>query len=351
MLNQQKRTNPFSPESGFVLFTNFTTVNAEQLRAAIFSSSNYDALALEVFRYQAKHVAVYREFLELLGVDAERLNHVHEIPHLPVEMFKKFSIIAEGHTPQQIFTSSGTTGQITSQHPVADLSLYEESFGRCFELFYGDVRDYVVLALLPSYLERSGSSLVYMANNLIVRSGRSESGFYLHNLAELSEKLQQLNAAGQKVLLLGVTYALLDLAEQFPQPLPHTTIMETGGMKGRRREMIREEVHAQLSGAFGSSQIHSEYGMTELLSQAYSNGSGIFRCPPWMRISIREMNDPLSLAAHGKTGGISITDLANLHSCSFIATSDLGKLNPDGSFEVLGRFDNSDVRGCNLMVN
>jgi phenylacetate-coenzyme A ligase PaaK-like adenylate-forming protein len=338
-------------ESGFVLFTNFTAVNAEQLRAAIFNSNNYDALTLDVFRYQAKHVAVYSEFLALLGVDAEKLTRVQDIPHLPVELFKKFSIIAEGHTPQQTFTSSGTTGQITSQHLVADLSLYEESFGRCFELFYGDVRDYVVLALLPSYLERTGSSLVYMANDLIVRSGRPESGFYLHNLAELSEKLQQLNAAGQKVLLLGVTYALLDLAEQFPQPLPHTIIMETGGMKGRRREMIREEVHEQLRSAFGSAEIHSEYGMTELLSQAYSTGNGIFRCPPWMRISIREMNDPLSLAAQGKTGGISITDLANLHSCSFIATSDLGKLHPDSSFEVLGRFDNSDIRGCNLMVN
>ncbi|MGL5888970.1 MAG: acyl transferase [Bacteroidia bacterium] len=326
-------------------------MNAEQLRAAIFGSSNYDALALEVFRYQAKHVAVYREFLELLGVDAENVSRTDKIPHLPVELFKKFGIIAEGREPQQLFTSSGTTGQITSQHLVADVALYEESFGRGFELFYGDVRNYVVLALLPSYLERSGSSLVYMANELIRRSGRAESGFYLHNLAELSEKLQQLNAAGQKVLLLGVTYALLDLAEQFPQPLPNTIIMETGGMKGRRREMIREEIHEQLRGAFGSAQIHSEYGMTELLSQAYSKGNGIFDCPPWMRISIREMNDPLSLAAHGKTGGINITDLANLYSCSFIATSDLGKLHDNGDFEVLGRFDNSDVRGCNLMVN
>ncbi|MCU0435647.1 MAG: acyl transferase [Bacteroidia bacterium] len=326
-------------------------MNAALLRQQIFTADDYEQLTLEVFRHQARHVAVYREFVQLLGINPQAVTHTSQIPYLPAGLFKTHRILEDGLEPQQIFTSSGTTGQVTSQHLVADVSLYEESFMRGFELFYGDVRNYVVLALLPSYLEREGSSLVYMADVLIKRSGRTESGFYLHNLAELSALLRRLDAAGQPVLLLGVTYALLDLAEQFAQPLRHVIIMETGGMKGKRREMIREEVHGILQQAFGVPHIHSEYGMTELLSQAYSKGEGIFSCPPWMRIHIREMNDPLSVAPPGKTGGVCITDLANLHSCSFIATQDLGKLHSNGHFEILGRFDHSDVRGCNLMVD
>jgi phenylacetate-coenzyme A ligase PaaK-like adenylate-forming protein len=326
-------------------------MNAATLRNELFTATDYDALTLRVFRHQAQHVSVYKEFVQLLGIKPGEVSRREEIPYLPASLYKTHRIIEDKLQPQQIFTSSGTTGQITSQHLVADLSLYDESFMRGFELFYGDIQNYVVLALLPSYLEREGSSLVYMADALIKRSKRSQSGFYLHNLAELATLLKQLNQAAQPVLLLGVTYALLDLAEQFPQPLPHTIIMETGGMKGKRREMIREEVHGILSRAFAVPHIHSEYGMTELLSQAYSKGDGIFHCPPWMRIHIREMNDPLSTAGFGKTGGVCITDLANLHSCSFIATQDLGKLHEDGSFEILGRFDHSDVRGCNLMVN
>ncbi|MCA6361597.1 MAG: acyl transferase [Bacteroidetes bacterium] len=325
-------------------------MNAATLRNGIFTAADYDALTLRVFRHQAQHVAVYREFVQLLGITPENVTSPAQIPYLPASLYKTHRILEDGLQPQQIFTSSGTTGQITSQHFVADVSLYEESFMRSFELFYGDIQNYVVLALLPSYLEREGSSLVYMADALIKRSNRPESGFYLHNLAELAALLRQLSQAAQPVLLLGVTYALLDLAEQFPQPLPHTIIMETGGMKGKRREMIREEVHETLCSAFSVAHIHSEYGMTELLSQAYSKGDGIFYCPPWMRIHIREMNDPLSTAGFGKTGGVCITDLANLHSCSFIATQDLGKLHENGSFEILGRFDHSDVRGCNLMV-
>lgn len=326
-------------------------MNAAVLRSEIFSATDYDALTLRVFRHQAQHVAVYKEFVQLLGIKPEEVIRREQIPYLPASLYKTHRIFEDGLQPQQIFTSSGTTGQITSQHLVADVSLYEESFLRSFELFYGDIQHYVVLALLPSYLEREGSSLVYMADVLIKRSNRPESGFYLHNLAELASLLKRLHEAAQPVLLLGVTYALLDLAEQFPQPLPHAIIMETGGMKGKRREMIREEVHDALTHAFAVPHIHSEYGMTELLSQAYSKGKGIFHCPPWMRIHIREMNDPLSTAGYGKTGGVCITDLANLHSCSFIATQDLGKLHEDGSFEILGRFDHSDVRGCNLMVN
>lgn len=312
--------------------------------------ADFEAKALEVFRYQAAHCTVYRRFLELLRVDPEQVKSLQAIPFLPVEAFKSHSVLSDELPARLTFTSSGTTGMITSQHPVADPALYEESFLRAFQLFYGDVRDYCVLALLPSYLERSGSSLVYMAEALVKKSAHAGSGFYLHNYAELSEKLRRLEAAGQKVLLLGVTYALLDLAEQFPQQLKHTVIMETGGMKGKRKEMVREELHAQLTAAFGVPHIHSEYGMTELLSQAYSKGEGVFACPPWMRVLVRDVNDPFTNLPAGRTGGLNIIDLANLYSCSFISVSDLGKLHDDGRFEVLGRFDHSDVRGCNLLV-
>lgn len=327
-------------------------MKSSALRDEIFSvtKENFDAFALEIFRFQLEKNPVYAAFAKGLGKNAVNVNSVNEIPFLPVELFKTHKIYCGDKEPDIIFTSSGTTGQVTSSHAVADLSIYRKSFLPGFQKFYGDISGWIILALLPSYLEREGSSLVFMADELIRQSENNESGFYLHNYEELSRKLAQLNAEGKKVLLLGVTYALLDLAEKFPQRLINCVIMETGGMKGKRKEMIREEVHDILKKAFGVNEIHSEYGMTELLSQAYSKGNGIFHCPPWMKIKIREMNDPFAYAENGKTGGVNVIDLANIYSCSFIATSDLGKMQDDGSFEILGRFDNSDVRGCNLMV-
>lgn len=326
-------------------------MNVDFLRHRLFSNTDFEEFALELFRYQASSVPVYRDFVQLLGINTRYVHSLQQIPFLPVELFKSSSVIADALSPQVIFTSSGTTGQITAQHAVADISLYEESFRRCFELFYGDINDWCVLALLPSYLEREGSSLVYMVKDLILHSNQPESGFYLHNRSDLSTMLKKLEKQKRKVLLIGVTYALLDLAEEFPQPLSNTIILETGGMKGRRKEMVREEVHMILQQAFHVPTIHSEYGMTELLSQAYSSGNGFFRCPPWMQIRLREMNDPFTEAGSGKTGGINIIDFANLYSCSFLATSDLGKIYSDGTFEVVGRFDNSDIRGCNLLVD
>ncbi|MGZ4034414.1 MAG: acyl transferase, partial [Bacteroidia bacterium] len=251
---------------------------------------------------------------------------------------------------QEIFTSSGTTGMIQSKHYVTDPDIYEKSYLEAFRLFYGDIEKQCVLALLPSYLERNGSSLIYMADDLIRKSKHPDSGFYLDNYDELIFKLKELESKDQKIILLGVTYALLDLIEKEKFHLKNTIVMETGGMKGKRKEMVREELHGILCEGFGLKVIHSEYGMTELLSQAYSKGNGIFNCPPWMRIIIRDTNDPFSFLPHTKSGGINIIDLANINSCSFIATQDLGKTFPDNSFEVLGRFDNSDIRGCNLLI-
>ena len=239
---------------------------------------------------------------------------------------------------------------INSKHLVTDVSWYEESFRRAFEIFYGDIRDYCILALLPSYLEREGSSLIYMAEDLVKRSNNPDSGFYLYNHDELYQQLKKQQDAKKPTLLIGVTFALLDFVEQYPIDFPELIVMETGGMKGRRKEMIREELHQTLCNGFGVDAIHSEYGMTELLSQAYSKGNGIFQCPPWMKIITRDTNDPISSLGNEKTGGINVIDLANINSCSFIATQDLGKVYADGSFEVLGRFDDSDIRGCNLLI-
>ncbi len=275
---------------------------------------------------------------------------MQQIPFLPIQFFKSHTVVSNNEAPQAIFTSSGTTGMTTSQHLVTDVSLYEESYRRGFSQFYGNIENYVVLALLPSYLEREGSSLIYMVEDLIQLSNQPESGFYLNNHDELIEKLIELDSQGQNVILIGVTYALLDLIEKRKFQLQNTIIMETGGMKGKRKEMIREELHQQLCAGFGVASIHSEYGMTELLSQAYSLGEGIFECPSWMQILIRDTEDALSYITNGKTGGINVIDLANRNSCAFIATQDLGKKYANGTFEVLGRFDNSDIRGCNLMV-
>lgn len=327
-------------------------MNRADFQSKIFSrldSDSFNALALEIFQYQAAENEVYRKFLKLLNNTPEQILRVEDIPFLPIELFKTERITCGHFEPQAVFTSSGTSGNNASKHLVRDLAIYRESYRRGFELFYGHAENYCILALLPSYLEREGSSLIDMAQGLIEASGHPDSGFYLDDLSRLSEKLSKLEKSGQKVLLIGVSFALLDLAEQFPQPLSKTIIMETGGMKGKRKEMTREELHAVLKDAFGAKTIHSEYGMTELLSQAYSAGNGHFVCPPWMRVMVRQRDDPFSYTT-GKTGGINIIDLANLDSCAFIATSDLGRQHADGRFEVLGRFDYSDVRGCNLMV-
>lgn len=282
--------------------------------------------------------------------DKLNVKRIQDIPFLPIQFFKSHEILSTTDAVQETFTSSGTTGAITSRHRVTDLSYYEQSFRMAFSQFYGNIEDYAILALLPSYLEREGSSLIYMVADLIEGSNNPDSGFYLHNYDELIAKLTKLDSEGQNVLLIGVTYALLDLVEKQNFNLKNTIIMETGGMKGKRREMIREELHEVLCNGFGVSKIHSEYGMTELLSQAYSLGDGIFECPPWMDILVRDTEDALTYIDYGKTGGINVIDLANYNSCSFIATQDLGKKYLNQSFEVLGRFDNSDIRGCNLMV-
>ncbi len=314
------------------------------------TEEDFNRQAMEVFHYQAIELSVYREFLKLLKTDVAKIDHWTKIPCLPVEFFKTHSVIASGKKAEISFSSSGTTGTATSYHPVADLCIYEKSFLKIFQLFYGSPDDYCILALLPAYLEREGSSLVYMADQLVKESHHPNSGFYLDQYAQLQQLLAQLRDSKQKTILLGVTFALLDMAEKFALSFPELIIMETGGMKGRRKEMIREEVHAILKGAFNVSAIHSEYGMTELLSQAYSSGNGIFECPPWMKILIRDVNDPFASKVEGTTGGINIIDLANCYSCAFIATHDLGKLHNQHQFEVIGRFDNSDLRGCNLLL-
>ena len=319
----------------------------------LFSISNqkqFEKIALKTFRYQYENNLVYQEFCDLLHTNVQKVKTLQQIPFLPIQFFKSHTVVSNNEAPQAIFTSSGTTGMTTSQHLVTDVSLYEESYRRGFSQFYGNIENYVVLTLLPSYLEREGSSLIYMVEDLIQLSNQPESGFYLNNHDELIEKLIELDSLGQNVILIGVTYALLDLIEKRKFQLQNTIIMETGGMKGKRKEMIREELHQQLCAGFGVASIHSEYGMTELLSQAYSLGEGIFECPSWMQILIRDTEDALSYITNGKTGGINVIDLANRNSCSFIATQDLGKKYANGTFEVLGRFDNSDIRGCNLMV-
>ncbi|WP_424492449.1 acyl transferase [Salinimicrobium sp. GXAS 041] len=317
---------------------------------SISTAEEFKAAALEVFRHQYEKNEVYNKFCRLLNKDPKQVKSINEIPFLPIGFFKSFPVISSENTVEITFTSSGTTGSQTSKHMVTDLEVYKKSFQKGFQNFYGNIEEYAVLALLPSYLEREGSSLIYMAQDFIERSKNPESGFYLNDLSALIEKLVRLDQKGQKILLIGVSFALLDLVEQHQFELKNTVIMETGGMKGRRKEMIRKELHQRLSKGFGVGKIHSEYGMTELLSQAYSTGNGLFDCPPWMKILIRDPEDALQLLPQGKTGGLNIVDLANVNSCSFIATQDLGKETADGKLEILGRFDNSDIRGCNLMV-
>jgi phenylacetate-coenzyme A ligase PaaK-like adenylate-forming protein len=314
------------------------------------SPKQFEKMALKVFRFQYENNVAYQEFCTFLKIEVQKVKTIQQIPFLPIQFFKSHTMVSNTNPITTTFSSSGTTGIITSKHLVTDISVYEESYRKGFSQFYGNIQDYVVLALLPSYLEREGSSLIYMVEDLIRLSNHDDSGFYLHNHDELIEKLLALDQSGQNVILIGVTYALLDLIEKKTFRLQNTIIMETGGMKGKRKEMIREELHEQLCNGFGVTAIHSEYGMTELLSQAYSLGNGVFECPAWMQIHIRDTEDALTYIKDGKTGGINVIDLANINSCSFIATQDLGKKNPNTTFEVLGRFDNSDIRGCNLMV-
>lgn len=317
---------------------------------SIHSQKQFEKTALKVFRFQYENNTVYRDFCNFLNTDIQKVKSLQQIPFLPIQFFKSHDVVSNDNPIQTTFTSSGTTGMITSKHLITDVSLYEQSYRQAFSQFYGNIEDYVVLALLPSYLERDGSSLIYMVEDLIKLTHNEHSGFYLYNHEALIDKLIQLDDSGQNVILIGVTYALLDLIEKRRFDLKNTIIMETGGMKGKRKEMIREELHDVLCKGFGVAAIHSEYGMTELLSQAYSLGNGIFECPNWMQILIRDTEDALTHIETGKTGGINVIDLANINSCSFIATQDLGKKYPNNTFEVLGRFDNSDIRGCNLMV-
>jgi len=333
----------------FSTFARKILITAENI-FSIHSQKQFDKMALKVFRFQYENNTVYRDFCNFLNTDVQKVKSLQQIPFLPIQFFKSHDVVSNHNPIQTTFTSSGTTGMITSKHLITDVSLYEQSYRQAFSQFYGNIEDYVVLALLPSYLEREGSSLIYMVEDLIKLTHNKHSGFYLHNHEALIDKLILLDHSGQNVILIGVTYALLDLIEKRKFDLKNTIIMETGGMKGKRKEMIREELHNELCKGFGVAAIHSEYGMTELLSQAYSLGNGIFECPNWMQILIRDTEDALTYIESGKTGGINVIDLANINSCSFIATQDLGKKYPNNTFEVLGRFDNSDIRGCNLMV-
>jgi len=310
----------------------------------------FEETALKVFRFQARENPVYRNFLQYLSIQPEKIDSIYNIPFLPIQFFKTHRVVSSLKKEAIIFTSSATTGTQQSNHFVSDLNWYEASFKKGFEYFYGPVKDYTLLALLPGYLERSGSSLIYMMNSLIAQSEKKKSGFYLHNFEELAETLIELEEKNEKTLLIGVSFALLDFLEKNSFELKNTVVMETGGMKGKRKELVREELHRVLCRGFGVSEIHSEYGMTELLSQAYSKGKGIFYTPPWMKVLVRDTEDAMTMLPESRNGGINVIDLANINSCSFIATQDLGKIYKDGSFEVLGRFDHSDIRGCNLLV-
>lgn len=314
------------------------------------TTEEFETVALELFRWQLKHNAVYREYVQLLRWPVAKIQGVSEIPCLPVEVFKSHDVLVDQLTPQLTFTSSSTTGQTPSRHLICDTQLYEHAYMEGFRRVYGDPSQYRIFALLPGYLERSGSSLIHMVEGLVSASNDEHSGFYLYDHEALAAALVGL-PTGRMGLLIGVTHALLDFAEQHQFHLPDLTVMETGGMKGRREELVRAEVHQRLCKAFGAKHIHSEYGMTELLSQAYSTEKGRFYCPPWMKVLIREVDDPFVLAAPGKTGRVHIIDLANRDSCAFIATGDLGRVHEDGGFEILGRFDQAEVRGCNLMLS
>jgi len=313
------------------------------------SEATFLQQALRIFHYQYVENKVYQQWVNALQVSLGEVKELTQIPFLPVSFFKTHMVTAGNFEPKITFESSGTTGTVNSRHFVKELDIYTQSFVKGFQQFYNDPQDWCIIGLLPSYLDRKGSSLVLMVQQLIRLSGHRESGFYLYEFEKLAAVLKELEAKKQKTLLIGVTFALLDFAEQFPMRLNYTTIMETGGMKGRRRELLRQEVHAVLQQQFKVPAIHSEYGMTELLSQGYSYGNGIFNTVPWMKVLVRDEDDPLLVTEKGR-GLINVIDLANVHSCSFIATDDVGKIYEDGSFKIVGRRDNSDIRGCSLMV-
>lgn len=316
------------------------------------SEKEFEDFALQLFKFQYENNKVYAAYVNTLGINAGSVRQLNQIPFLPIAFFKSHPVVCGNvDMAEQVFQSSSTTSDVPSKHYVKDMKLYRESFTKGFKRFYGNIsNNYCLLALLPSYLERGNSSLVYMVNALIKKTQNPDSGFYMNNYEELAEKLRHNEAQGKKTLLIGVTYALLKLAEEYPMELRNTIIMETGGMKGRREELTREEVHQILSRAFETPFIHSEYGMTELLSQAYSKEGGIFECVPWMRVLIRDIYDPFKTGLINEPGGINVIDLANIYSCSFIATDDVGIISPNGTFEVAGRLDNSDIRGCNIMA-
>ena len=315
------------------------------------STEKFNSVALEVFKIQSSNSPVYREFLENLEINPSCINNIKDMPFLPVEFFKERDIILDGKSVQKIFTSSATSGMIPARHLVADLSIYEESFIRAFTHFYGDPKEWTILALLPSYLERDGSSLVYMADKLIKLTEDINSGFYLYNFDELFITLEKQKASKKKTLLLGVSFALKDFCQQYSLDYPDLIIMETGGMKGRGEEIPREELHSIFCQSFNTKHIHSEYGMAELLSQSYSSGEGLFFSPSWKKIIIRDLANPLKHLGNNQIGGISIIDLANINSCSFIQTMDLGIKETEDSFKVLGRIQNSEIRGCNLLLD
>lgn len=316
----------------------------------IHSDREFEELALEVFRFQARENKVYSKYLGLVGINPYSIDSLAQIPFLPIEIFKYHKVLTGDKPPRIVFESSGTAGTGVSKHYVVDPDLYHKSLNQCFNLFYQSPENYSILALLPSYLERDNSSLVYMAEQLIQQSHHDSSGFYLDNYSSLNKILLSSEKNKTPAILLGVSFALVEFAQQFPVPLNHTIVIETGGMKGKREEMTRDALHSLLKDSFKTGEIHSEYGMTELLSQAYSSGKGIFRSPPWMKILIRDIHDPFNYLDDNISGGINIIDLANVWSCSFISTQDIGKTLPGGGFEVLGRFDHSDLRGCNLMI-
>lgn len=316
---------------------------------SIQNSAEFEECALKVFDHQSKNNSVYKAYIEHLKIRPESVRKLAQIPFLPIQFFKTHTILSGDLPIEKTFSSSGTTGPQTSQHHVVDLSYYTESLQHSFFDFYGEISDYTIFALLPSYLERSGSSLIDMVEFWIEKSGKG--GFYLYDHQQLYQDLLANEQQGKPAILIGVSFALLDFVENYSLNLKHTIVMETGGMKGRKKEITREELHSILKKGLGVNEIHSEYGMTELLSQAYSKGNSRFETPRWMKVLLRDTEDPLTILSDQKTGAINVIDLANYHSCSFIATDDLGKIHADGSFEVLGRFDQSEVRGCNLMVS
>lgn len=314
------------------------------------NENDFSAQALKTFRFQYANIPVYRKYVQLLNIHPQDIQKIEEIPFLPISAFKTHKVCPEGKKVDVTFVSSGTTGMERSRHFVHSEDIYTQSFRAGFSHFYGDIKDYAILALLPSYLEQGDSSLIYMITDLIEKTGNEHSGFYLHNYSELIEKVLYLESIGQKTILWGVSYALLDVLDISHFRLRNTIIMETGGMKGRRKEMVKEELHGVLKRGFGVEKIHSEYGMTELLSQAYSKGNGIFETPPWMKILVRDATDPLTLLPLHSTGGINVIDLSNFYSCAFISTQDLGKVTGENTFEIVGRFDHTDIRGCNLLL-